>query len=188
MALTIKTAGAIVSVVKNDPNCKKNIDSILAYILPDSAGAAGGVRNFLMVLVDTPNYAAEKLVNKARDAGSFVGLMDPAKERYIAPKIFSNQDPDVDKLICTGIAEATAAVIKTALPTNKGLADIESAQAISRETGIAHAGTHITMKDGTDYVFDWHTTLAVENPTIYLTKNWHQCTGGTLFERFGGFT
>jgi len=181
MSLKMETAGAIVSVVKNDPTCKKNISSVLAYILPDDAGVTGATRNFLMVLADSPNYLLEDVVN-------FVGGLDTAKERYVAPKLFPNTDPNVDKLICTGIADATAAVISTALKTNRALDLVETAAMLSRETGISHAGTHITMKDGTDYVFDWHTTLAPEDPTIYLTKNWHQCTGGTLYSKFGGFS
>jgi len=185
MALSKRTASEIVKAVSRDPNCKDAIDSVLAYFLPDDFGWAGGVRNFMMVFADSPNYALEDIVNAYRRSTATKG---DKTERYVAPKLFPREAPRVDRLICTGIAEATAKVINSSLKTSTILSGtVESANMTGRNTGIAHAGTLVKMLDGSKYIFDWHMTLSVGNPLIFRAENWHQRTGGKEFDKFIGF-
>ncbi|TDJ24802.1 MAG: hypothetical protein E2O58_04935 [Gammaproteobacteria bacterium] len=185
MALSKATATQIVKTVKSDANCVKNISSVLAYFLPDDLGWTGGVRNFLMVFADIPNYVIEDTVNAYRRSTATKGNK---AERFVAAKNFPSNSPRVDKIICTGIAEATAAALNRALKTSKELSSqIASVRMESRATGIAHAGTLIEMLDGSSYVFDWHMTLAPENPCIFKAQNWHNRIGGVTFIKFARF-
>ena len=185
MALSKETAKEIVLTVSRDGNCKKNISSVLAYFLPDDLGWTGGVRNFLMVFADIPNYAIEDIVNTYRRSTATKG--NPA-ERFVAAKNFPNTAPRVDRIICTGIAEATAAVINSQLKLSSKLSShIKLARMESRATGISHAGTLVEMLDGSSYVFDWHMTLAADNPYIFKAQNWHNRIGGVTYLKFFGF-
>ena len=189
MAITKETATEIVSVVSADINCRNSISSVLAHFLPDDLGWTGGVRNFMMVFADVPNYALEDIVNAYRRSTVTKGNK---VERYVAPKNFSNKTARVDALICAGIAQITATTINRAIklqsPKNTLASKVKSARMEGRRTGIDHAGTLIEMTDGTRYVFDWHMTLAPDNPYIFKAENWHNRVGRVTFIKFRGFS
>jgi hypothetical protein len=160
----------------------------LALSADSDLGWTGGVRNFMMVFADVPNYALEDIVNAYRKSTATKGNK---AERYVAAKNFSNKTARVDALICTGIAEITATAINRAikLPAakNRLASNVKAARMEGRRTGIDHAGTLIEMTDNTRYIFDWHMTLAPENPYIFKAENWHNRVGGVTFQKFVGF-
>jgi peptidoglycan hydrolase-like protein with peptidoglycan-binding domain len=183
--LSTEVAREVVRAVSNDPECRKSISSVLAYFLPPDKGWTGGVRNFLMVFADIPNYALEEVVNAYRRSSASKG---DKTERYVAPKNFPPNAPHVDRIICTGIAEATANTINRVLTSSRTLSQhVQTARMESRRTGIAHAGTLLQMVNGSQFIFDWHMTLQPENPLIFRAEDWHNRRSGVLYSRFNGF-
>ncbi len=55
--LTVSDAKAVVDTVRNDPKCRRRIESWLSTVLPDSIGLAGGLRNVGLMIRD---WDAEK--------------------------------------------------------------------------------------------------------------------------------
>jgi hypothetical protein len=64
MPLSREIAEAIVKVVQQDPACQERIPSCLSYVLPDSWGIAGPLRNWGLVISgkDPSNRAVAGLV------------------------------------------------------------------------------------------------------------------------------
>jgi hypothetical protein len=159
MALAKQAAMQIVAAVRSDPECLRRIKSVI----PDLGGYAGSVRNL----------------------GYIFTFQDPT-------------DPETAAKVCTGIAEQTMTAINNALGPidhagrpEKGSAipDVESANTIDRvHLSTHHTATLVSMKDGTEYVFDWHATLNVENPLIYESpERWQVDKGSVQFKHFSGF-
>jgi hypothetical protein len=145
MALSRGLALAIVTVVENDPECKRRIDSPLSTLLPDDWGLAGGIRNFGFALAETYKALADG--------------------RYSAQPSAAQDD-----LVCYGIRDATIDALKTAiLGTAPGgsLSLVADVGYVIRDNPIVHTATLVTLVDKSDYVFDWHATLNPGNPLIY---------------------
>jgi hypothetical protein len=98
-------------------------------------------------------------------------------------------DPDVASFVCVGIAEASSSAITTALKAgNTKLGEVESAGLIDRSKPAEHVATLVTMKDGSQYVFDWHKTLNSTNPFLYVASDWSRNRNGIMFNKFHGFS
>lgn len=92
-------------------------------------------------------------------------------------------EPEAAKLSCVGIADATSEAINGAK-----IPGVASATMHDRpNTKTEHTATLVVMEDGSEYVFDWHTTLKVHEPMIYRKKEWDRASGGVLFSAFKGF-
>ncbi len=87
------------------------------------------------------------------------------------------------KLVCTGIAEATAAAItKAKIPYLKLATDVD------RSSGVYHVATGITLHSDRVYVFDWHATLIIDNPLIYPSlEDFRKSKGAVTYASFTGF-
>lgn len=99
-------------------------------------------------------------------------------------------DPTEDaaaNFVCVGIADASSAAISNALKNSANLPDVDSSETISRSKPAAHTATLVTMKDGSQYVFDWHKTLNVNNPFIFKVDDWNQNREGVMFTKFSGW-
>ncbi len=183
--LSKDVAKEIVKVVSNDPECRSRISSVLRHFLPDDLGWTGGARNFLMVFTDIPNYLIEDVVNAYRRSTASKG---DKTERFVAAKNFPNNKPRVDRIICTGIAEETAKAINRAIASSTILSQhVKTARMADRNTGMAHAGTLVQMVNSRQFIFDWHMTLAPDNPIIFRAEDWHNRRGGVPYSKFNGF-
>lgn len=107
-----------------------------------------------------------------------VGVMGPA--------VFTGKGPtpEQDKIICTGIADATAAAIDKA--PGRVTHNIAFAVMCGRVLyGFDHAATRIQMVQYGACVFDWHATLDPGNPMIYRSvTDWEKGINGVLYSDF----
>ena len=91
------------------------------------------------------------------------------------------------RVCCIGIAEATSKAIFSAIRSG----DIPAAKTTCSVYRVVHQfphfGTRVSMKDGTDYVFDWFPTLEPWNPLIYQYANWKKDAGAVEYDDFEGF-
>ncbi|MCA9011715.1 MAG: hypothetical protein KDB01_18305, partial [Planctomycetaceae bacterium] len=96
-------------------------------------------------------------------------------------------EPEVANVVCVGIANAAAAAIEKALKSSAGIADVKSAGTIDRDKPVSHTATLVVMKDGSEYVFDWHATLNVNNPLMSTAAEWRKNGSGVMFTKFSGW-
>jgi hypothetical protein len=162
MALTIPAANWIVDVVRMDPQCLRQIESVLSHVLPDDWGIAGGLRNLgFMAQFKTPKDA------------------DP----YICTGIADVTAAAIEKALATGSGNTgiqSAGTVGRHPPTFK-LGNHEFLE-------VDHAATLILMQDKSNYVFDWHATLNVADPKMYPSKlDFQKARHGILFVDFGGW-
>jgi hypothetical protein len=98
------------------------------------------------------------------------------------------EDAEFVRVSCVGIAEVTQAVIFG--ETLKGkLPKVRSSRTTQRTVkNFVHSATYVSMKDGTEYVFDWWPTLNPKNPLISTYPQW--LIAGTTIENrsFRGLT
>jgi hypothetical protein len=157
VALTKKTAGAIVDAVVRDADSQASInirpsDSPATRVVPEAWGITGALRNVGLIL-----------------------------------KFENPEDPKVARTVCTGIANVTMLAIDKALKSTPGIPEVNLVTTIDRYLLAAHTATLLKMKDGSNYVFDWHKSLNVHNPWIYKVEDWKQGHGGVLFDAFTGW-
>lgn len=166
MALSRSTAKEIIDIVSHDTKSTESISSVFSYF----GSIAGSVRNAAMVGADLP----ANLVN-------FLGLE--------TTKNFPEGTWNREKWICSGIAKLTTEAINKAVLIQKKLPKVRFAREIKRTGGNDHYATQLVMRDGSDYIFDWHATLNVRNPRIYRVRNWHSALTGSgyTYENFMGF-
>jgi hypothetical protein len=90
------------------------------------------------------------------------------------------------ELQCTEIAETAAAAIARSQRMIPGLSEVGT---MSRSSGYAHAGVHLTMQDGSQYVVDWWATLDVTNPLVFKAKDFDEDrkSAAIPFKQFTGF-
>lgn len=101
--------------------------------------------------------------------------------------VLSGKDPTDEKVanvVCTGIADATAAAINKALASLPGVKSAGVKSRVYMKTD--HTATLVTMADGTSYVFDWHATLNPANPFVGEAKAWETSTNQVDFNHFSG--
>ena len=172
MALTREQAKGIVDVVRRDPGCVRQIESWLSYAFPDGMGLTGVARNIY--------YSGTNLLS----------LRSPFNSTY----------PDVAPYVCHGIAKKVAATINAAIAA-KRLPDAEMAMQMVRVIPVIsnrkyirrYACTHwacrVRMTDKSEYAFDWHQTLNINNPILYRKGSWASAKSGTgtQFSKFYGF-
>lgn len=180
MALSRRTSEQIVNVVAGDAECQRRITSLYGTVLGE-IGLSGAFRNFSMALADAPNDGVEMAGNfLIREWDKLVG--NAKSPRWQKGQIFPEHVRD--PYICTGIADATVAALSAAASQ---IDQLGAATFASRDEGFAHAGTKVTMDDGSEYLFDWWRTLQLRDPMIFLPEAWHTCAGGVHFEDFQGF-
>lgn len=93
-------------------------------------------------------------------------------------------DRDVAAIVCTGISDAAIVAINNA---RRNDAEIPEADLIHRcRWGVHHYAVRVTM-NGSEYVFDWHATLNVDNPMISRANDWTTARGAVTFSNFTGF-
>jgi len=161
MKLTRGLAKAIVDVIAIDKEAQRRIDSALAYIIPDSFGGAGGVRNFGFALIET--YTGNGQPTKEQDSLVCYGIAEYTYEL-------------INKAIAKSKQESMLRTIKKASYINRDLYN------------IAHQATLITFQDGTEVVFDWHATLNSKNPLIYPSpEDFRKGTNSVTFDNFTEF-
>jgi hypothetical protein len=97
-------------------------------------------------------------------------------------------DPEVAQFVCTGIANATASVIRKAIQSGQlqGVSDVGT---VDREPGpsvsIYHTATLVELPGG-KAVFDWHATLQPANPKISSLTDWKIAGPGENLRSFQG--
>jgi len=160
--LTIEEATNIATVVSNDPEASKRIDSNIDGLIPASWGISGGLRNagyVAMGMVTLGNYA------------------DPS-------------EPEFANRVCTGISDAASAALNRSVAIgNARLQSIKSAVPISRLlSGVDHTAVQVEMQDGQKHVFDWHATLDADNPMVFQSPaKWLKGEGGVPLKEFRGW-
>jgi hypothetical protein len=89
--------------------------------------------------------------------------------------VLTAQDPTSDRIankVCTGIAEATWKAIERGMKDGT-MPEVARADTIDRKRmGVYHTATLVTLKDGREFVFDWHATLNPANPAIMPKADW----------------
>ena len=91
-------------------------------------------------------------------------------------------DDQYQKMICGGIVAVTVAAIDPKKASVPGLKDVQGS---AREPGgWAHFATLLLMKDGTEYVLDWHKTLVISNPWVSKHRDWKVATNEIPFASF----
>jgi hypothetical protein len=98
------------------------------------------------------------------------------------------EDAEFVRVSCVGIAEVTQGVIFTETIQGR-LPKVRSSRTTMRTVDkFVHHATGVSMKDGTDYVFDWWPTLNPKNPLISAYPQW--LIAGTTVENrsFRGLT
>lgn len=172
MALTREQAKGIVDVVRKNADCVRQIESWLSYAMPDGLGMTGIARNIY--------YSGKNLLT----------IRNPLNSTY----------PDVAPYVCHGIAKRVAATINAAIGARR-LPDVEMAMQMVRVVPVIsnrkyirkYACTHwacrVRMTDKSEYVFDWHQTLNIDNPVLYRRGSWSvaKSGAGTQFCKFRGF-
>jgi hypothetical protein len=209
MSLEKKTAGLIVDVVRKDAECNRRTQSFLRR-LPDTWMQAGGIRDFLMWGQRTGGnvlkFAARSVAFRAaRNSPSLKGS-DESDSEYSDLECTGIADAAVKALNSAlkgkpGIPDVAAVIRVDRIPVYTtrmnllsemakslqgpiGLGPIlpnVSAKPTSVVAGNFHSAVGVTMRDGTQYVFDWFLTLNVRDPVIFFWNIW-QIKG---FERSG---
>lgn len=167
MALSKETARKIIEAVALNPDCRKSIDSYPAleifktisptYLLLRFSHLAGSVRN--------------------------MGLV--AKSMFLGKKL--QDDPEATSLLCIGITTVTVIAIHIALKQKK-IPEVHTASGIHRvHWGVHHEATWIRMKDDSEYVFDWHATLKIQDPAISKAEDWVKAQKAINYVLFSGF-
>jgi hypothetical protein len=90
--------------------------------------------------------------------------------------IFTGQDPSEPAIAakaCTGIADATSSAIARGIDAGR-IPGVARATTIDRQgtLGTFHTATLVTLKDGREFVFDWHATLDPRNPQVMPKSQW----------------
>lgn len=157
--ITHQTAAMIVESVVTSPKTR----DLLENTLPDfvqNLGWAGDIRNIGL---------------------EFVGFLGG----LVLPDSTSNRvDGEIAKRVCIGIADATTDDIRRYMAAGK-LPDVESVGFIDRGQGTGasseHTATLVKMRDGTAYVFDWHSTLNAKDPLVTDWWEWRQGQNGPRY-------
>lgn len=163
--MTSKELKDIVDFIKKDPEAQRRANSYLAEILPDSLGIAGGIRN-------APLFASE-FIPQLLGFGDTDFIKNLSDENY--------------KIICGGIAEATAKVIQDEI--NKGNPLFKSLKSVKPDfrvlDGWDHAATKFTEKNGSTFVLDYHQTLNIDNPLVFPSfEDWEKGKNGQTYEDY----
>ena len=171
MALSKETAKKIIGAVAIDADCRNAIEPP-----PDTVNA-------------TVNPVSDLLFNSAL---RFTHLAGSARNiPLVLQGIISGKnpedDPEATAKLCIGITAVTVKAIHNALRQGK-LPEVQSSSAISRvHWKVHHSATWVRMKDGCEYVFDWHATLKIQDPAISKAENWVKAQGAVNYVFFQGF-
>jgi hypothetical protein len=96
-------------------------------------------------------------------------------------------DPEATAKLCIGITAVTVKAIHNAIRQSK-LPEVHGCSGTHRvHWGVHHEATWIRMKDGSEYVFDWHATLKINDPVISKADDWQNGRTGINFVLFAGF-
>lgn len=162
--ISVADARSVIRIVAADKASRRKISSWLDSVLPDTLGWAGGIRNAVM----------EMPRDLASTALEVVGLKHPT---------------DVwEQFECNSIAHATSRAIRRAIDTGRPeVRNVLSVATVGRDVSLGnayeHTGTKVTVRPNTTVVFDWHATLAENNPMIYPdVRSFHLGVGGKTFE------
>jgi hypothetical protein len=91
-------------------------------------------------------------------------------------------DPGYGDFVCTGIADATVAAIEKA-----AIAEVAGAAREDRVVPECHSVSGVTMRDGSQFVFDWFLNLEIHNPVIFRLDEWQvNSSDGIQFASFRG--
>jgi hypothetical protein len=124
-------------------------------------GLAGAVRNLMLIAGDILPFSTR----------SFSDIL--------------GNKPDNTRLLCLGIVVVTQ---KAILAQRNTLPEMASCAAVSRvHWGVHHSATWIRMKDGSEYVFDWHATLNIFDPLLSRNEDWPEAKGAVFRRHFTGF-
>ncbi len=167
MSLSKATAAAIVDAVSQDVESRRRLHSILRFLGPVGTQHRGGLRDtgleWKAIFASLPALG--------HGWGSFTGRIDNKLN-----------DPAYADLCCVGIADATVAAINKA-----GITEVAAAAREDRILPEWHSVTGVTMRDGSQYTFDWFLTLAVNNPVIFRLDEWRaDMSFGIQFAGFSG--
>jgi hypothetical protein len=158
--LTRALALRICEIVAADPRCRARIANHQPLPRLAAWGMAGAARNAAMLVA-------------GRRAGT----------------------PEFDNFSCVGVTEATteaitagavAGAVRTGRPAP--LAEVKHATGVYRVVdGTHHQASWLVMMDGSDYVFDWHKSLVLNDPFAYRTADWRVDGAGLRVAQFTGF-
>ncbi|HRH43436.1 MAG TPA: hypothetical protein PKY82_17530 [Pyrinomonadaceae bacterium] len=169
MALSKETAGKIIQAVAIDQDCQNAIspNPILQKMAP--------------VLNPTTDF----LLKFTHLAGAVRNI--PLVAKNILQGKTPQEDPEMTARLCLGILAETVEAIHTALRQKK-IPEVHTASGISRtHWGTHHAATCIRMEDDSEYVFDWHATLKINDPVISKPDDWVNAKIGINYVLFQGF-
>ncbi len=165
MALSKSTASKIIEVISVDVECRRAIQpkpslaslNPITSLLLEFTHTAGSVRNIPLVL------------------------------KSIVEKKKPEDDPEMTRRLCLGIVAATVKPLIMAVRQGK-LPGVHTAGAVSRvHWGVDHMATWIRMEDASEYAFDWHATLNINNPAISRAADWDAARNAISYLFFSGF-
>lgn len=163
MALDLDTAKAIIDAVCADVSARRTIGS--------------SKRPSPMLLRAPMRVVVPATIESALEHFHVAG---PLRNAWMLAKGMDNKDDEFVELSCQGIAIVTQGVIFTHMMSSK-LPKVLASRVVRRKVnGFEHKGTGVSMKDGTDYVFDWWPTLNPKNPVISSYAQWF--VGGSTVE------
>jgi hypothetical protein len=169
MALSKETARKIVEAVAVDPNCRSSIEP----------------NNALNQMGSILNPGTDLLLRFTHLAGPVRNI--PLVAKGIIQGKNLEDDPEATAKLCIGITAVTVKAIHNAIRQSK-LPEVHGCSGTHRvHWGVHHEATWIRMKDGSEYVFDWHATLKINDPVISKADDWQNGRTGINFVLFAGF-
>jgi len=149
MTLSKMEASAIIAVVCADKACVARIahsSSQMTQLL----GLSGQLRNISNIGRDVANAI-------------YQGKLKPFESVDYSQETISQ--------MCVGISEVTTRAIKNSMGKLKFIKAVDDHGNTSNE---GHYAPMVTMKDGSQYTFDWWMTLNQFNPVIWQTRTWER--------------
>jgi hypothetical protein len=163
MSLSRAQAQAVIDIVAADPDCQK--------IIRSPGHPEGGTATQVFGWV-SGGIIYWRVLER-------FGLAGWVRNALAEPFV---DDHQWQKMICGGIVAVTVAAIDPKRGRVPGLKDVEGSQ---REPGgWAHFATLLKMKDGTEYIMDWHKTLVISNPWVSRHRDWKVATNEIPFASF----
>jgi hypothetical protein len=151
----------------------------VAKRIVDVVAADINCKKIIEPLSVSPNPLTDIVLEQTQTAGAVRNIP------WVAAWINNNISKDeMDKHTCLGVTQVTVeAILKARIP---GVRSCSGSHRV--HWGTDHEATRIRTDDDGEYVFDWHATLKLRNPTISKAEDWVAATNAVHFARFKGFS
>jgi hypothetical protein len=123
---------------------------------------SGSIREFSFTFINAIHDVDDKLRK--------IFPADPISA-YTLFGYYDPTDPEVEKIVCTGIANGAIEAIKKHPEVMKRLTKLDTTQERYPYTGVAHTAVLVVIGEK-EFVFDWYQSLEADNPRVHTYENW----------------